>query len=292
MTNSHIDARNETATSKELGAGIADLNAVNERGVSALHKAAWNNNLDEARRLLEQGADPNLLTTKQEFSEGTKGLYVKGATPLHLARNDAMAELLIRHGADVNTRDPLGRTPLQWHATDYKTELVQCLIDHGAEVNVMDRCGQTPLRDCIQEGTPSTYQVMARLLIDNGADVNQGESGKPLLDVIYRDPQDEKITIASLLLEHGADVNAPLYGETPLHILLQNDPDSMSNLGRLLLKHGADLSLPDRRGLNVHELAMEKGNLEAATVLGAARREREGQAMRPEPSRSRDRSRS
>lgn len=75
-----------------------------------------------------------------------------GETPLHHvgrpvfwgARSD-LEDLLLRHGADVHAVNARGATPLH-HATWWeRPELVDTLIRHGADVNARDADGWTPL---------------------------------------------------------------------------------------------------------------------------------------------------
>ena len=56
-----------------------------------------------------------------------------------------MVKLLIDRGADVNTVDMYGRTPLHNACINSHLDMVQLLIDRGADVNVADRYGVTPL---------------------------------------------------------------------------------------------------------------------------------------------------
>ena len=70
--------------------------------MSRLHTAIQTNDLAAARRLLEEGADPEAPDTE-------------GRTPLMLAawlgRGELLA-LLLERGADVDGRNPRGRTAL------------------------------------------------------------------------------------------------------------------------------------------------------------------------------------
>src|SRR5947208_10426407 len=74
-----------------------------------------------------------------------------GATPLELgvrSGNPAVVGLLLAHGSDPNTRDPiLGGTPLMIACADLepRIEIVRDLIKHGANVNVKNEFGNTEL---------------------------------------------------------------------------------------------------------------------------------------------------
>jgi peptidoglycan/LPS O-acetylase OafA/YrhL len=52
---------------------------------------------------------------------------------------------LINEGADVNGRDPLGVSPLEWAAMHDHVEAIELLAEHGAEVNARNPDGSTPL---------------------------------------------------------------------------------------------------------------------------------------------------
>ncbi|NBU62756.1 MAG: ankyrin repeat domain-containing protein [Chlamydiae bacterium] len=76
--------------------------------------------------------------------------------------------LLINNGAQVNSKDPGGRTAL-WSAVAYgKKESVSLLLENGAQVNAKDNSGRTALWQAISNGN----KEMVRLLLENGADPN------------------------------------------------------------------------------------------------------------------------
>jgi ankyrin repeat protein len=67
-----------------------------------LHSAAFDGNVEEVKKLLKKGADPNI-----------KDKY--GWTPLHWAASGGhvdVVKLLLVHGADPTVKDEDGRTPL------------------------------------------------------------------------------------------------------------------------------------------------------------------------------------
>jgi predicted Fe-Mo cluster-binding NifX family protein len=103
----------------------ADVNAMDEDGMTAL---AWAVQLDDrgmAELLIAKGAD---------VEKGGKAFKA----PLHVAANwgkMAMAELLLSKGADIEVRDRNGWTPLHWAAFEGGGEMVQLLVSRGAEKN-------------------------------------------------------------------------------------------------------------------------------------------------------------
>ena len=98
----------------------------------ALLNATYGGRLEEVKKLLKNGADPN---TKSKF----------GTTPIINAaygpetKRAEVVRCLIEHGAKVNARDNQHNTAL-YHATLLgNTSTSQVLLDHGARVDAKTR---------------------------------------------------------------------------------------------------------------------------------------------------------
>lgn len=111
------------------------------------------------RLLIEHGADVNVRDRL-------------GRTPLcrALPRSVRAAEFLIQNGAVVDACNESGRTPLSLLAEDddADADMVRLLLDSGADINSRDDAGFTPLFWAVRSGT----MAMAKLLLDNGARVD------------------------------------------------------------------------------------------------------------------------
>jgi len=59
--------------------------------------------------------------------------------------NKKVAEMLIANGANLNTRDPWGQTPLHMAVVRNLKEVCVILIEKGADINLLDAEGRTPL---------------------------------------------------------------------------------------------------------------------------------------------------
>jgi hypothetical protein len=68
-------------------------------------------------------------------------------------------------GANPNTRDRVGRTPLGWAARGGYTRVAAYLLEHGAAINAIDNEGYTPLMWAARAGQ---FETVA-LLVSHGA---------------------------------------------------------------------------------------------------------------------------
>jgi ankyrin repeat protein len=116
--------------------------------------------------------------------------------------NFPIVEMLVKHGANVNTPiDKFTGTPLHLAADRGHVDIVCALLDAGADINNSNSFIGTPLQEAIRNGH---YQV-AELLIERQADINviAGKSGCALSIAICE--HDEEMF--NLLLSKGADIN-------------------------------------------------------------------------------------
>lgn len=146
----------DTTALRLLDEGQA-ANDVSEDGTTALHWAAYHDNVALAEALIAAGADPNVVNDY-------------GSTPLAEAAsngNPAMISLLLDAGADVEHANPDGQTALMIVARTNKLDAARLLIEAGADVNRAETWrGQTPLMWAAAQSQPA----MIRLLMQHGAE--------------------------------------------------------------------------------------------------------------------------
>ena len=161
----------------EAGSGGRFADPLLSSGTTPLLRALINNNIEVARLLLDNGANPNI------YGMGiSPWLYAAGLTSGVLSTgrgggpgggggggtvNTELLDLMMKHGADVNAqvngankysgrvsyaqRDPNftqsneGMTALHVAARSQNSTLVRYLLDHGASTNIIDASGRTPL---------------------------------------------------------------------------------------------------------------------------------------------------
>jgi ankyrin repeat protein len=114
-----------------------DVNAAQGDGMTALHWAARNGDLELTQMLLYAGANVKATTR------------LGGYTPLLMAADQGHANViaaLVAGGADVKAANALGTTPLMLAAASGNPQAVTILVENGAEIEAKEKTfGQTPL---------------------------------------------------------------------------------------------------------------------------------------------------
>lgn len=181
----YSSAFNEITRHLFVGVGA---NATNDLGETALHHAVKAENIDEVKRLVENGADPNAQTTR------LKGIR----TPFERAIQSGNYEIfsyLLEHGADVNLIDEDGSAPIHFAAKN-KTEdtrFLKDLLSRGADIHTRNQFGSQPIHLAAEGGYLITEKrflktdMFVEFLAKNGADVNDanGHFGTPLHMAVF-----------------------------------------------------------------------------------------------------------
>ena len=105
-------------------------------GLTLLHRAACDNNVELSRGLLDRGTD---LHAKDTDEVGGKDALMQSAE----AGSIAAAALLLDRGANVNATNNRGKTALFRAAEEGKIEAVLLLISRSADLMAQDNEGRT-----------------------------------------------------------------------------------------------------------------------------------------------------
>ena len=129
--------------------------------------AAYRNSVNQANRLAwerqqrERNAEAAKLGRQGELFQAIQ------------AKNSVTVETLLKQGANANTKDAAGETPLIDAALTGSVEVVNVLIVHGAQINAVDGGGHTALMAAAKYANAA----MLATLLAHGASVNMREAG-------------------------------------------------------------------------------------------------------------------
>ena len=164
----------------------------------------------------------------------------EGLTPLMLAAkrgNDAAAEFLIQRGSILEARDDQGQNILHFAADGRDEYMMKLCLDAGLDPNLADNAGQTPLH-ILFDGSYSNAPSLSALLLSKGASVNaQNNQGCTALHLLAKTEsyhwREEEDKFLRLLLNAGAQpFGEDADGVTPWSTAMQNENDRFPFLVR------------------------------------------------------------
>merc|ERR1712192_21742 len=230
------------------------LKAIEEEdGAKPLHCAVRHNREDMVKKLMELGADVEVLDKDEE-------------TPLLYACKDGhanMVRLLVEQfGANMAVTGLDGQTGLHRVADRGREGALDVLISLGAEINARDAKGRTPLHVASASAKGRSQLSCVRKLVEAGADTSlPDDNGQTALCVAAREGHEECIRH---LLKNNADPNicdkggrSPLYW-TSFHAHIEC---------ARILKEGGAKDLESERGQTALAVATMKGHEEIIKML-------------------------
>ena len=244
--------QNSSEEAKKLIDDGADLEEKDINGYTALMWAVFYDSLDVAKLLIESSAD---IEAKRN----------DGVTPLTLAaemNSVETAQLLIEKGANVEAESDGHSYPLGSAAYENSIEVAKLLIKSGANINANPDYGGTPLG---WAALNNAFEI-AKLLIESGAiiDLKNSLGYTPL----YLAVNGHNLEMMKLLIDYGADVNEKDNFNTTILINAVNE-DFVGGV-KLLLAHNADISPVDDLNRTVFTIAKERNKTEILNLLNSA----------------------
>jgi len=170
--------RSDLATLRTLLQQGVDVNSAQGDGMTALHWAARNNDVETAEMLLYAGANVGATTRL--------GAY----TPLLIAARNGSADMvkkLLEAGADPALATSHGATPLILAAISGQVEAVRTLLDHGAEIDARESAGN---QTALMSAAAFDRSDVVRLLLSRGADPRLEST---VIDVAARAERDSEL---------------------------------------------------------------------------------------------------
>ena len=234
----------ETGTVRELLEAGTDPNATRDDGWTPLMLAAMNGNEEIIDLLLSHKADPNKGETEYGTAVATAAVtpVVEEKVSLQILRK------LLDGGADVDSQNGVGMTPLFYAAREGKPEVVKMLVKSGANINHQDVRNWTPLFMAII----SEDAEIVSYLLREGANphTKNWETRRTLL---HHAVNQGVLETVRLLLEAGVDPDGDFGGEYPPSPLMQSAAENYQPIVELLLEYGANPNYNDRGYLSEDE---------------------------------------
>jgi ankyrin repeat protein len=252
----------------------ADVNATQGDGMTALHWAATNGDVDMITMLLAAGGNLRATTrlggytslhlaaraghtsaVRALLSAGASAdtLTSTGATPLMLAAKSGSPDVtttLLELGANPNAREPVnGQTALMMAAGLDRAAVVRALLARGADAaitsSVVDLAALTaPAEADTRPGALRPAQASGEKRLDvpgvtRGYRYNELIGSQGGLSALHFAARQGSVASARALVDAGADVNQPSPGDktTPLLVAIIN---GHFDLGLFLLERGAN----------------------------------------------------
>jgi len=173
--------------------------------------------------LVSQGKLENVLAMIASYARKGKSSAIVnspnavGFTPLFLAAEPEIADVLIRKGADINfARNSLGWTPLHYAAQQNMPGLVRMLIRHGADLHALS--GGRDRVDALSIAAHKHHTIIAKMLVDAGVDprLSMLTDGRSAYDAMpelqdnyvpFESDNDKKLrNIRKWYAEHGSEL--------------------------------------------------------------------------------------
>lgn len=171
-----------------------------------------------------------------DFTDEANGIPIL-KTAIQRGFGPAVDRLLQLRPDAINAEFDDGCTPLTTAIRRGDADILRLLIDQGADVNQRDHSGRTALAQAIESREPDA----AKLLINHGADLTDETNGIPVLQTAIVHGIFPVVERLLQCQDRQARVNTPFNdGQTPLITAANHDREEILDL---LLCSGADVNL-------------------------------------------------
>ena len=233
-----------------IGAG-ADIETKNDKGRSPLHLAIRSGELTIVKMLVEAGADVRATDADRETC------LILAAYDGH---TDIVRYLVSLPEVDLNQQGSNNFTALQVAVKRKHADMVQVLIDAGADIDTKDDVGCSPLHLASRSGELTTV----KMLVKAGADVRATDDRRYtcLIFAAYLGLTD---TVRYLVSLPEVDLNhQQINNHTALNAAVYK---KHADVVQVLIDAGADIETKSDQGLSPLHLASRSGELTTVKML-------------------------
>lgn len=255
---------------------------------SSLIEAVKQNNMQEVKKLLSEGATVNV-----------KDSYKK--TPLHYAAQNSnlnMVKLLVESGAEIDAKDSNNEAPLYTAVSAQSDKVVKYLASKGANPNPTHKKSIPALMLAIsngdlnivetlmQHGAKADYDTLVmtvgqidlglngrekvlKVLTKYGTDINMISPKKPYRNVLESAIVNNDFRVAKMLAKLGANLEKSNMKEAYLFMVVKDYNNK--DLTKLLIQNGANVNAKNSDGETVLDVARTKDIIKLLRKNGAKR---------------------
>ena len=137
------------------------VNRLSDDGFSPVCLAAFFNQTNIAKRLIAEGADPNIPASNPSQVNALHSAVAK--------QNYELCQFLIQNGSDVNACQMQQVTALHSAVHRGNMKLVQLLVQHGALIAVTMENGDTPISIADREGHMEIAKYLQKMNLRNNS---------------------------------------------------------------------------------------------------------------------------
>ncbi|XP_068139899.1 uncharacterized protein Atac3 isoform X1 [Drosophila tropicalis] len=230
-------------------------------GMSALHFAAMNNQLEICEILLQAGCNMDAKTKVDR-------------TPLHLAcyyGHERIVSLLLALKCSVNSRDMLRMTPLHWAVEKRHKIIVRLLLKCQADVTLVSKFGKTPIAlavlteqaDILSE-LETARQAQANRKYNEETEKETSDAVNSIMDETLKTSENVDMSVEEKMdvLENLRGPGSNVLGDTALNMLKShgiadmmqdNDDEASKDMLNTALQNGRKLVLSEAGRMVLHE---------------------------------------